>query len=95
MSTHINGVRDLDGQFAAMMAVKLACEAAGIGFPDEVKDYFGAEVEESEEYLRREMEAVDIEDAVREYSRVGTNGWKIDLAKLPEGVKAIRFENSY
>ena len=30
MSTHVSGVRDLDGLFAKMAAIKKACEDAGI-----------------------------------------------------------------
>ena len=70
------------------------CEAAGIGYPDEVKEYFKYP-EESEEYLRREMEEVQLGEAVSEYSRDAVDGFEVDLSKLPEGVKALRFENSY
>jgi len=95
MSTHIKGVRDLDGQFAAMMAAKLACDAAGVGYPQDLRDYFGVEADEEEEYLRREMETVDISVAVNDCGRDMVEGYEVDLSKLPEGVKAIRFENSY
>ena len=61
---------------------------------DEVKEYFKYP-EESEEYLRREMEEVQLGEAVSEYSRDAVDGFEVDLSKLPEGVKALRFENSY
>ena len=94
MSSHVTGVRDLDGKFSKMMEVKLACESAGIGYPDEVREYFKYP-KESEEYLRREMEEVQLGDCVKEYSRNATDGFEVDLSKVPEGVKSIRFENSY
>jgi DNA helicase HerA-like ATPase len=94
MSSHVTGVRDLDGKFAKMMEAKLACEAAGVGYPDEVKEYFKYP-EESAEYLKREMEEVQLWGSVTEYSRDATDGFEVDLSKLPEGVKSIRFENSY
>ena len=98
MSTNVSGVRDLDGKFAKMIAAKLACEAAEVDYPEEVRKYFctpGASVGEDEDYLRREMESVNIKVAVTKCGREGTDGWEVDLSKLPEGVKAIRFENSY
>ena len=96
MSTHIVGVRDLDGQFALMMKAKLACEAAGIAYPKQLSDYFRFPAE-SEEYLRNEMESVDIAIAISRCDGVDGSdpGWEVDLLQLPEGVKAIRFFNSY
>lgn len=96
MSSHVFGVRDLDGEFAKMMKVKLACDAAGVDFPQKIYDYFRPDHPgEGEDMLRREMESIDIEVAVSEYTRDGTDGFEVNLAKLPDGVKAIRFENSY
>jgi|GEM_PF-3342727 len=94
MSSHVSGVRDLDGRFAKMMVAKLACEAASVDYPAEVREYFKYP-EESEDYLRREMESVDIDAAVTKGTDNATEHWTVDLSKLPEGVKAIRFENSY
>ena len=94
MSSHVIGVRDLDGAFAKMMAAKVACEAAGIPYPKELEEYFKYPGED-EDYLRREMESIDITVAVTEYDRDATDGFEVDLSKLPEGVKSIRFENSY
>ncbi len=102
MSTFIRGVRDLDGKFASMLAVKLACEEAGVEYPQEVQNYFcGQTLEpedyflEPENYLRREMEFVDISAAVRKDAGKAVEGWIVDLSKLPEEVKAIRFENCW
>jgi len=94
MSNHVLGVRDLDGRFAKMMAAKLACDAASVGYPDEIYKYFKCPGE-CEDYLRQEMESVDITDAVSEYSKDEMDIFEVDLSKLPEGVKAVRFKNSY
>jgi len=94
MSSHVTGVRDLDAKFAKMMRVKLSCEEAEVDYPQDVKDYFKYP-DESEDYLRREMEDVDITDAVSNCGGDSTDGWEVDLSKLPSDVKAIRFENSY
>jgi len=100
MSTSVCGVRDLDGKFADMMALKLACEKTSVSYPKEVADYFDDEDEDyditySEDELREYMESVDITDAVREYTRDATDIIEVDLSKLPDGVKAVRFQNSY
>ena len=94
MSTHVVGVRDLDGTFAKMMGVKKSCDSAGIGYPVEVTDYF-KHPSESEEYLRNEMESVDIKCATKRCGGEMEDGWEVDLLKLPDGVVAIRFVNSY
>lgn len=94
MASFVSGIRDLDGKFAKMMKAKLACEEAGAAYPAEVREYFKCP-EESEDTLRRDMESVDINDATSEYSRDATDVFDVDLSKLPEGVKVIRFENSY
>lgn len=96
MSTHVTGVRDLDGQFSKMIAVKLACESAGIDYPDDVENYFNGEPENSEADLRLNMAEVDIKTAVtKDNGREMENSFVVDLSKLPEEVKAIRFTNSY
>jgi hypothetical protein len=96
MSTHVTGVRDLDGQFARMIAAKLACEAAGVGYPQELRDYFGCSVADDESYHREEMESVDISAAIeKSHPHDAADAWTVDLSKLPEEVKAIRFCNRY
>jgi hypothetical protein len=94
MSSHVTGVRDLDGKFADMINLKLACEKARIDYPPDLKAYLKYPAEDVD-YLRREMESVDISAAVKEYTRNATDGFEVDLSKLPKECKAIRFENSY
>lgn len=95
MSTHITGIRDLDGKFATMLAAKLTCERASVSYPQELRDYFGGEVGESEEYLRRKMETVDISKTICKPNRTESEIYEVDLSKLPKDVKALRFENSW
>lgn len=98
MSTHAVGVRDLDGQFAKMIDAKVACEDAGVGYPKEVETYFSvgdADPTMSEDDLRRFMAEVDIDRATSECGNDGSSGIEVDLSKLPDGVKAIRFLNSW
>ena len=93
MSTSVYGIRDLDGRFADLMKIKLACDDAGTSYPKEVTDYFKYP-SESEEYNRSEMEQIDISKAVSEVNSDCSDGFKVDLSKLPGEVKAVLFVNS-
>ncbi len=99
MSTWVKGIRDLDGQFAKMAAIKAACEEAKVDYPKQVKEYFnrvsGHDVGEHISLLRQEAEEVDISEAVEETSPGSYNHYTVDLFKLPPDVKAIRFSNGW
>lgn len=99
MSTCVVGVRDLDGAFAKMLSAKLACEAAGVGYPPEVDAYFTVDgcvsSGEDESYLREQMETIDIDGAVSKCGGEMQDGFQVDLSKLPNGVKSVRFVNSW
>ncbi len=100
MSTHVVGVRDLDGEFAKWAKIKEACDEAGSGYPQQMVEYFRrvsrmSPVEALED-LRREAQEMNIDAAVsRDPSRDSYDTWVVDLSKLPADVKAIRFSNSY
>ena len=94
MSTSIVGVRDLDGRFAVMAALKEACDKAKVKYPPEVIAYF-KHPHEGVEQLKKDMEAVNITAAVSRPDHDGCDIWVVDLAKLDTEVKAIRFCNSY
>lgn len=93
MSTSVYGIRDLDGKFAVLMEIKLACDKAGIGYPEEVTDYFKYP-RESEEYNRSEMERVDISNAVSKNNADCSDKFKVDLSLISDEVKSIVFVNS-
>ena len=97
MTTSVAGIRDLDGRFSQMIAIKNLCDDSNVGYPVELVEYFrdhGAG--ESSEYLRKEMEEIDISDAVVKNSlSPGSNDYQVDLSKLSSEVKAIRFTNSW
>jgi len=95
VSTHVSGARDLDGKFSKMMAVKLACDAVPVDYPLEVKQYFGMNADDGEEHLRKEMASVDISGAVLLYNEDGAYGYEVDLSKLSDEAKKIRFESSW
>lgn len=98
MSSGIVGFRDLDGdsEFQKMLAVKKACEAAEVDYPQEVKDYFEYP-EESEELLRREKAHIDIQYAVEDAPdcHSAEEAWIVDITKLPKECTKVRFGNSW
>lgn len=95
MTTSIVGIRDLSQQFDSMIKLKLACEEAGVPYPEELKDWFGTNYNEPVECLRELCESVNIDCSVRVYKKECIDGFEVDLSKLPLDVKSIRFENVY
>jgi len=95
MSVHIKGIRDLSKRFDKMMAVKEACDKARIDYPADVYDFFGPEACEDREYLATEMETIEIEVERPRAGHAAEDRYEIDLSKLPEDVKKIRFAIGY
>lgn len=95
MSTYVKAFREFDKKWDKMMALKLLCEENKVSYPKEVEDFFGDEVEESEKYLREELNDVDTEKWVKEYSAEMQEGFEIDVKDIPKEVKTIRFVNGF
>lgn len=91
-SIGVEGVRDLDGRFAEMMEVKQLCDKRDMSYPKEVQEYFKGYLGESDEYIKKGMEAIEIPKAAQ---REGSNDYQdfieIELSKLPEELKVLRF----
>ena len=96
------GVRDLDdaSQFEVMLQLKAACEAADCDYPPQLVAYFRKTAhltpQKSPEQLRRSATTVpshELGGAVSEWSDLqnGKTGYEVQLDKIPEGVKALRF----
>ena len=107
-SIHVVGLRDLDGQFAKMAAIKKMCEDSGVSYPKEVVEYFdvdddGSQPDEDISYYREQMEEIDLDPDCtdertpwwEELDEEMVNGCIIDIAKLPPEVKRIKFYVSY
>ncbi len=96
MSTRVVGHRDLDGTFARMAAVKVACEEAGIDYPPSLHAYFKPlSPGESLSELTASKREIDIAQAVSRPKEEMADIWLVDLSKLPAEVKAVVFRNSY
>jgi len=93
MSTHIQGLRDIDGKLKKMLEVKKACEDAGILYPKELQDYFGGCAEEAREYLIDEMRDITIPTTA--YQAEGKEGLEIKVEDIPKECKIIRFYSMF
>jgi len=87
MSTHVVGIRPPDEDWRKMKAAYDACAAAGLEPPEAVSRFF--EWEEPDE------SGVVVEIPTRPFKAEMREGFEVDVDALPEGVKTIRFYNSY
>ena len=78
-----------------MLEAKLYCDQHTLSYPVEVDEYFKHEAEMSEDELREEFLEVDIKDALTEYRDGSSEGYELNVSKLPKEVKTIRFYNSW
>ncbi len=98
MSTSIVAVRDMRQQFDKMWAAKEACEKAGIDYPEELKKYFGSNIDyDLKESAEQEMLTYSLsgKPGVVQWGTEMREGYEVDLRKLPKDVKIIRFYNAY
>lgn len=86
MSTGIFGLKPPDETWKKMKAIWDACKTAGIEPPDEVAEFF--EEEPDEKGQQAEIPHSEWSDDYR-------SGIEIEVAKIPKGVKIIRFYNSW
>ncbi len=90
MSTHIIGFKPPDEKWRQMKAVWDAVDAAKVDIPKMVYDYF--------EGSPPDVAGVEVElegNAAQEWHDEYRSGFEVDLSKLPDGVKTIRFYNSW
>lgn len=91
MSTHVMGYRPPDDEWRKMKAAWDACEAAKAPIPKKVLDFF-----DGEDPGDQPGKEVNLGKAVRELDpRHPECGYEVDVTKLPEGVRFIRFTNSW
>jgi hypothetical protein len=96
MSTHIQAFTpDTDAEYQKHKKVFLVCLEADISLPKETAEYFGTE--NPEEWALDEKLSVDLEEDVhyKEWSEDSSQGFELDLTKVPKGVTKIRFYNNW
>ena len=91
MSTSVVLLRDKnDTTYQKYLKILLACKESNVDPPKEVDDYFGGDGVYNDPETPLE---IDFEP--REWSNEYAEGYEIDINLLPEGVKTIRFYNSW
>jgi hypothetical protein len=97
MSTHIQAfIPDTDKVFNKHKKVLLACLEAQVSLPKETAEYFGEE--EPEIYLLDNKLSVDLEEGnqyTEWYDGYGSQGFEVDLSKLPPAITKLRFYNNW
>ena len=96
MSSSIQAfIPDTDATYQKHRKVLLVCLGAKVSLPKETAEYFGSE-EPYEDLLDEKLEIKLIRNKhYKDYSADMTDGFEVDLTKLPEGVTTLRFTNSY
>lgn len=96
MSTHIRGfIPDTDPEYQKHKKVLLVCDEADVELPRETAEYFGSKYPDPE-ILEEKLEVELVEGQhYEEYRAEMSEGFEVDLTKLPKGVTKIRFYNSY
>jgi hypothetical protein len=88
MSTHVVFLRDgNDEEHQKKVKVLKACIDANVAIPKEILDYFDGSYDPDV--------ALEINFKAREWGDHYRSGYEVDLDEIPEGVKTIRFYNSW
>jgi hypothetical protein len=90
MSTHVVGFQLRDENWERHEVVWKACCAAQVSIPPETLLFFG-----HEDPIDKPGREVDIRSAVQRMVRAGSEGYDVDITKLPKNVTVVRFYNSW
>lgn len=96
MLMRVEGIRPGDEKWRQMKAVYDACEAAGVDTPEEVSEFFNHE-DPDEKGVVIELGAHHGEkhECCARWKENFREGFEIDVSKLPEDVKIVRFYCSW
>ena len=87
MSTTIIGFKPPDKKWKEMKAIYDACVKADIEVPDKVVKFF--------EYEPPDDKGVQVELPAKEWSDEASEGFELEVDKIPKDVKILRFYNSW
>jgi hypothetical protein len=91
MSTFVIGIKPPDDKWKKMKAARDSCIVADIPIPDEIDDFFQGEEPDEKGVLVYLKE----DKCCSLHCKEGEKGYEIDLSKLPNDIKILRFVNSY
>jgi len=97
MSTHIRAfIPETDPEFQKHKKVLLICIEADVSLPKETSEYFGGGDIPHESLLEDKLEiALSKGTHFIDYTSEDSEGYEVDLTKLPEGVTKLRFYNNW
>lgn len=104
MSTSVVGFRDQTNKtFQKHKKVALACFEAGVDLPAKTAAFFGKPPYDDEwgswGQLENDGLALDLTEGTnppaKEWQDEGAQGYEVDIRKLPEDIKVLRFYNAY
>lgn len=87
MSTHVVGIKPPDADWLKMKEVWDVCTEGGYDPPEAVQKFFG--------WQTPDPDGVQCEIPHEECTDEDCDGFQIEIAKIPPGVKIIRFYNSW
>ena len=93
MSTHVVGFIPPDEKYKKMLAIAKQCNELDISYPKEVDDFFDGVTEPEERGY--EVDLGDEHGVVTEWRDDTRQGFELDVSKIPEKVKVVRFYNSW
>lgn len=96
MSTHIKGFTpDTDATYQRHKKVLIVCLEADVQLPKETAEYFGSTTA-YEELLDEKLE-IELKEGVHyeNWSDESSQGFEVDLTKIPKGVTKLRFYNNW
>jgi hypothetical protein len=96
MSCFVKGFIPPDEKYQKMLKAYRACEAADVPVPESVTRFFNDEEPDPAGTEVSLSGSKKYQSAVKEWHDDGMcTGYEVDLRKLPEDIKIIRFVNSW
>jgi hypothetical protein len=93
MSTHVIGIKEPTEEYRKKYEAYRACEAAGVSAPKEVRDFFGGI---AFKYVDPTGMTIALDKScIHEWKADMSEGYEIEVAKIPEGVTRVRVYNSW
>jgi len=89
MNTFVEGFRPPDEEWKRMATIYNLCLKSKISVPEKVLAFFNDAPPHENGVL------IDIGDCVEYFTEDVVQSWTVNITKLPEGIKHIKFTNSY
>lgn len=95
MTTHVYGIIPDNNTYNKMISAFKACKEAGVSIPPEVLRFMNCQQNPDNPEQKGILWSLDGDDSVTKYSGDMEEGFEVELAKLTDGIKFIRFVNSW